>query len=349
MIIRCGQVSGFSGDGGTGTSGSLVQPGGLSQDAAGDLFIADALAQRVRSVIRVAGLAQWWTSDSTAGHGGATYAWNTITASPANLQRVTVTLPTGTTTGGAALGAVYGLPPGGTLSVAATTVTYTAPFPVSVDPGVRLYLSVTGLGNTAVSGAYASMVTTYDSSGTAVDAANAGALSIGAAGSFLPALPRTASATTGPAGPAGLVLTLSPSSAGAADRTADLAVSAVTDAARGYSLFVQSTSVTGTTGTLAALTGTVSAAVPAASFTVDRIGYTVTSMSGTGTVQGGLATGGYAGPLAIGSTTSGSDAVRASAPAAGDTAVVRLRARVDYLIPAGTYTATVSVVLLPAY
>lgn len=74
-------TSGFSGDGGPAIQAKTGQPGGLSVDAAGDLFFADPDNQRVREVIAATG-----AITTVAGTGAGTFGGDGGPASHAQVQ-----------------------------------------------------------------------------------------------------------------------------------------------------------------------------------------------------------------------------------------------------------------------
>jgi hypothetical protein len=104
----------------------------------------------------------WTTSKSLAGASGATYTYGFTTATGAALTSVTMTVPPGTA-GTPALGAVSGVPTGGTVSLANNTLTY-AFASQWVNAGTAASIQITGLTNTSTPGSYSSQITTVGSS-----------------------------------------------------------------------------------------------------------------------------------------------------------------------------------------
>ena len=106
----------------------------------------------------------WDVSQSQAGTAGVTYSWVFSAGTTATVGSVQMTVPTGTDLSSAALGSVYGLG-AGTLTTSGTTITYTVTAPVSVASGTGVYISVSGITNTATAGAYTSSVATFNTAG----------------------------------------------------------------------------------------------------------------------------------------------------------------------------------------
>ena len=87
-----------------------------------------------------------------------------------------MTVPTGTA-GTVTAGTVYGLS-AGTVTLAASILTYTITAPAPVAAGIPIYVAFAGIINTTTAGTYTSVVTT-NSAGGAVDAATTGAVVFG--------------------------------------------------------------------------------------------------------------------------------------------------------------------------
>jgi hypothetical protein len=101
----------------------------------------------------------WTTSNSQAGATEASYTYGFTTATGASLTAVTMTVPPGTG-GTPSIGAVLGVPAGGTVSLEGNTLTYT--FAARwVNPGTAASIQVDGLTNTATTGSYTSQIATH--------------------------------------------------------------------------------------------------------------------------------------------------------------------------------------------
>ena len=122
----------------------------------------------------------WTVSNSQTGKTGVTYAYAFKTATTGTIKTVTMTVPAGT--GGAvAVGTVYGLG-AGTVSLAANTLTYTVTSAVSVPANIPIYVSFTGLTNTATAGSYTSTITTQTSVPATIDTGTSPAVTVGGIG-----------------------------------------------------------------------------------------------------------------------------------------------------------------------
>jgi hypothetical protein len=109
----------------------------------------------------------WTASKSLVGAGATAYSYSFVSASAATLSSVTATLPLGTA-GTPSLGALSGLPAGGTVSVSANVLTYTFA-PAAVAAGTAVLMQVAGITNTSIAGSYSSYLATYStSSGSSV-------------------------------------------------------------------------------------------------------------------------------------------------------------------------------------
>jgi sugar lactone lactonase YvrE len=341
-VDRTGVISTVAGTPGGGLSGDgrLVQPVGLAFTAAGDLYISDYLAQRVHVMAKSASTAVWWASDTTSAHSGARYSWQFQTSTMTAVSKVTMTVPSGTGAPAPVVAEVFGLPSGGTVALTGTTLTYTLPTATTLDSAVRAYLTVDGITNTASTVAFVSTVTTLDALDGVIDVAATGVLSFAPAPA--PAVrPVPIRSTTFDVPPGSQEIMLTPGIPGSSDTTLTVA----TTAPVGYTLAVQSTSLTGGQATFAAVSSGVASAVAPGAFPDNRFGYAVSvGGSGTGVRQGLLAGDRYAGY-----TASGEHAVVAPTAATGDLITLTNRAQVDFTQPPGLYTAIVTYTLVPVF
>jgi sugar lactone lactonase YvrE len=332
-----GTTGGYTGNG-VSTSSRLFAPGGMIFDAAGDLYITDQNAQRIRMIRRSTAMATWWVSSYVQAATSVSYAYDLTTMTAATLGSIAVTVPAGSG-GTATLSAAYGVPGGGTVSRSGATITYTLPAPLDVPAGVHVYLRFAGLTNPAAA-VQAGGVSTISNTGTVVDTAGTNAITFATSGTaYSPGVPRVATLSQ----PASVVVSVSPVIAAQADRTVASAWSIVSTAPRGYTLSVQSSGFSGTEGTLTPISAGVATAVPSASVPVDRFGYSLT-MSGAGAVTASMASSKWAGFAAA-----PEQIVAATVAAPADTITLSMRAKIDYLMRPGTYTGTVTYTLTPAY
>ena len=102
--------------------------------------------------------AVWQVSNSTIGANPATYTFRFTTASTATLSSVTLDVPPGTA--GTPVAVVTGLP-AGTISNTGGVLTYTLATPTSVNAGVAVSITVSGLTNTSAVDSYLAQVVTF--------------------------------------------------------------------------------------------------------------------------------------------------------------------------------------------
>jgi sugar lactone lactonase YvrE len=324
---------------GVSTGSRLFAPAGLIFDAAGNLYITDQNAQRIRMLSRATTMAGWWVSSYLQSAANVSYAYDLTTVTAATVGSVVATVPSGVA-GTPTVSAVYGVPAGGTVARSGTTITYTLPAPVAVPAGVHLYLRFGGLTNPSTS-VGAGGVSTVDNTGTVVDSAGTNSISFTTSGTaYSPATPRTAALSP----PASVTLTLSPAGAGQADRTVVRSWSIVSTAPKGYTLTQQSSGFTSTDGALSPISTGTATAVTSASVPVNTFGYMVTMTSSSGTVVGALAGSKYAGFSAT-----PEQIVGATVAAPADTVNLTMRGKINYLTRPGTYTGTVTYTLTPSY
>lgn len=331
-----GTTGGYTGSG-VSTSSRLFSPGGIIFDAAGNLYVTDQNAQRIRMVRRATTMAAWWVSSYVQSATNVSYAYDLTTVTAATLGSIAVTVPTGSA-GTPTVTAAYGVPAGGTVSRSGTTVTYTLPAPLDVPAGVHIYLRFAGLSNPAT-GVQAGGVSTISDVGAVVDAAGTNSINFASSGTaYLPGTPRVATLSQ----PSTATVSVSPVTTAQSDRTTASSWSIVSTAPRGYNLTVQSSGFSGTEGMLAPISSGIATAVTSGAIPVNRVGYAV-SMSGAGTVNATLGT------KWAGFSSTPEQIVAASVAAPSDTITMSLRAKVDYLTRAGTYTGTVTYTLTPTY
>jgi uncharacterized protein YaiE (UPF0345 family) len=121
----------------------------------------------------------WAVSTATPGAPGADYTYTFTTASSAELDSVTMTVPTGTG-GFPAVGVVTpaAVANGGNVSLADGTLTYSFT-PGTVVAGTTISIEITGLANTSAGGSYTSDITTV-AADTPVDSGTTPAVSFSA-------------------------------------------------------------------------------------------------------------------------------------------------------------------------
>lgn len=140
-------------------------------------------------------------------------------------------------------------------------------------------------------------------------------------------------------------LLLDPTQANSSDQSVPLTLSLSTNAAQGYTLTSQLDHLLQTASghVFPAVSSGTANGVLSGSFPVNTWGYAV-SVSGDGVAQGALMSGEY-----VGFCITAENVVSSSIPAPNDVISVTMRARVDYLQPAGAYSANVSWLMNPTY
>jgi len=287
----------------------------------------------------------WAVSNSQTGKTGVTYSYSFTTATSATLTAVTMTVPAGTG-GTAAVGTIYGLG-AGTASFAGSTLTYSITSPVTVNANIPIYVSFTGLTNTSTAGSYTSTITTQKSGAVTVDTGTSSSVTFG-------------SSSTGVTVTVGQTLTFTnstPSFTLAVDPTSGdnvqsqtVTLTVQTNAASGYSLAAYDAGLTKTTAPTYTLpTATSGPATGVATFPTPAFGVSGTLI--TGGTDGATLAAGLVGGKWAGYPSSAANFLTATGPtgASADSLALTNQVGVDYTVPAGTYTDTITYVATPNY
>ena len=106
----------------------------------------------------------WSVSSSTPGATGVTYTYTFTTATTSTLNKITMTVPAGTS-GSPAVGSVTpsSVATGGSVSAGSNTLTYTFTS-AGISSGTAVSVTITGLTNTATTGSYTSVISTFNGS-----------------------------------------------------------------------------------------------------------------------------------------------------------------------------------------
>ncbi len=286
----------------------------------------------------------WTVNNSQTGKTGVTYAYAFTTATAGVLSKVTMTVPAGTA-GPAAVSTVYGLG-AGTVSIAANTLTYTVTTPTNVIAGIPIYVSFTGLTNTTTAGSYTSVITTFVGA-SANDTATSPAVTFGSSSTAVTVtVGQTLTFTNNTPS---FTLAVDPTNTdNVSSQTVTLTVQ--TNAASGYSLAAYDVGLTKTT----APTFTVPAASSGPTTGVSTFptpGYGVSAALTTGGTDGATLATGLQGGKWVGYPTSAANLLTATGPtgASADSLALTNQVGVDYTVPAGTYTDTITYVATPNY
>jgi hypothetical protein len=286
----------------------------------------------------------WTVTNSQTGKTGVTYQYGMKTATTGTIASVTMTVPSGTS-GTPGVGSVYGLG-AGTASISGTTLKYTVTSPVSVSSGISLYISFTGLTNTSTAGSYTSTVTTQTSTPTTIDSGTSASVTFG-------------SSSTSVSVSVGQTLTFTNNTPSfsldvdPADSTQSQSVvlTVQTNAASGYTVSASDIGLSRTTAPSYTIPDVSSGpTVGVSTFPADGWGVsaTISAPGGSGAaLASGLATAGNF----VGYPSSAAAFVTATQQtgATADTLTLTNEVSVNYAVPEGTYTDTITYVVTPNY
>ena len=286
----------------------------------------------------------WSVSNSQTAKTAVTYSFAFKTTTAGTLTAVTMTVPAGTA-GAVAVGTVYGLG-AGTVALAANTITYTITTPIAVSASIPIYLSFTGLTNTSTAGTYSSTITTQKAGPLTVDTGTTGTVKFGAT-------------STGVTVTVGQTLTFTNDTASfsfAVDpsmlnnlQSQVVNLTVQTNAASGYTLAASDTGLTRSAPSFtipAVSTGPTTGVV---SFPASGWGASATLTTG-GTDGAALATG-LSGGKFVGYPSSVANFLTATGPTGvtPDTLTLTDQVAVDFTVPDGTYSDTITYVATPTF
>jgi hypothetical protein len=343
---RAGSTS-WAGDGGPGAASAsrLFTPARMALASTGNLYIPSAGEMRVRELAVQTAAPTFWVSSAAAGGTKITYGWEFVSRSTTAFRKITFSVPSATNANATGLYVVSAvdLPTDGTLSLSGGLLTYTLSSDVSLAVGQHVYLSVNGFTNTATTGNHYSTISTLTNGGATVNSSSSGAVAFAPSTSAVLVLPNPNELVT----VSGATTIYVDPMLGGGDTIATTPLTIQTNATRGYTLSIRGTALTGAAGTIPPVSTGHATAVDDADFGVNRVGYTVTGVggSGAGSVASALS-GAYAGH-----TPAGEVVVAATRPTSvtGDVVAIAHRLRINSLLAPGSYTATVSYSVTPAY
>lgn len=285
----------------------------------------------------------WSVNNSQTSKTGVTYSYSFTTATSASISSVTMTVPAGTA-GTPGVGTVYGLG-AGSASLAGTTLTYTVTTPKTVNAGIALYVSFTGLTNTGTAGSYASTITTFNGA-TAVDSGASPSVTFGSSSTAVTVT--VAQSLTFTNDTPSFALAVDP--AANPDQSQPVTLTVKTNAASGYTIAASDTGLSRTSpaATIGALTA--GPGTGTATFTPDHFGVSATlTMGGSdgATLAAGLAPAGNY----VGYPTTAQTLLSTTGPTgtSADTLVLTNRVVIDYAAVDGTYSDTITYVATPSY
>ncbi len=286
----------------------------------------------------------WTVNNSQTGKTGVAYSWAFTTATAGTLTAVTLTVPTGTA-GTPAVGTVYGLG-AGTVALAGTTITYTITTPAAIAANIPIYLSFTGLTNTTTANSYTSLITTQKSGPSTVDTGTTGSVTFGSSST-------TASVTVGqtltftnnlPA----FSMSVDPTMLNNTQSQA-VVLTVQTNAASGYTL---AASDTGLSRSAPAFTiPAVSSGPTVGVSTFPTSGWGTSATLTTGGTDGAALASGLSGGKFVGYPGAPANFLTATGPtgATPDTLTLMNQVAIDYTVPDGSYTDTITYVVTPSF
>jgi len=286
----------------------------------------------------------WAVNNSQTGKTAVTYAFSFKTATAGTIKTVTMTVPAGTA-GTVAVGTVYGLG-AGTVGLAGNTITYTVTSAVAVAANIPIYLSFTGITNTSTAGSYTSTVTTQTAAPATIDTGTTGAVIFGS--SSTTATVTVAQTLTFTNDTPSFSLSVDPTGT-ANNMSKAVTLSVLTNAGSGYTLAASDTGLTMVSPAFTIPKVSVGPGTGVGTFPANGWGASAT-LTGSGGHGAAMATG-LSGGQFVGYPAAPATFLSATGPtgATADTLVLTDQVQVDYTVPAGTYTDTITYVATPSY
>ncbi len=288
----------------------------------------------------------WSVSNSQTGKTAVTYAFafTTASASGANLTSVTMTVPA-LTAGTVATGVVYGLG-AGTSTLASNLLTYTLTTPAPLAANLPVYVSFTGITNTTTAGSYTSVITTIKTGSTTVDSATTAPVVFGPSSTSVTVI--VAQTLTFTNNMPTFQLAIDPTSLNNVQNQAVI-LTVQTNAASGYTLAASDTGMSRTAPAYSIADVTTGPTLGVATFPSAGWGASAT-LAGGGSDGAALAAG-LTGGKFVGYPPSAANFLTATGPtgATPDTLTVTDQVEVDYSVPDGSYSDTITYVATPTY
>jgi hypothetical protein len=286
----------------------------------------------------------WDVSNSQTGRSGVTYAYSFTTATSASLTAVTFTVPAGTG-GTVAVGTVYGIS-AGTVTLASNTITYSVTTPAIVGANVPIFMSFSGLTNTTTAGSYTSTVTTQKTGPVTNDTGTSAAVSFGYSSTGVNVT--VAQTLTFTNNTPTFSLTIDPSMLNSMQNQAVI-LSIQTNAANGYTLAASDTGLTRAVPPFTIPDVTSGPATGLATF--PSAGWGASATLSTGGTDGAALAAGLVGGKFVGYPSTAANFLSATGPtgATADTLTINDQVGVDYTIPEGSYSDTITYLATPSY
>jgi hypothetical protein len=286
----------------------------------------------------------WTVSNNQVGATAVTYSYSFTAATTGTIKTITFAVSGAGLAGTPTINRNYGIP-AGTVARSGQTITYTVTTPISVTAGTPIYLAFSGLTNTATTGNYTTTITTQTSAPATIDTGTTPTVTLSATNTA--ATVAIAQSLTFTVNTTAFELDMDPSLAALADQSATVGLTVQTNANSGYTLSVADNAAglqsTGTGNPTIAKVSTgkaTSVAWPGA----PKWGYTVT---GTGATIDTA----FAGTKYAGYTSAGETIATRSGSTGGTTDTINIanRVAIDYSVPSGTYTDTLTYTVTPNY
>jgi hypothetical protein len=286
----------------------------------------------------------WSVNNSQTGKTAVTYAFSFKTATAGTIKTVTMTVPAGTA-GTVAVGTVYGLG-AGTVALASNTITYTVTSAVAVAANIPIYLSFTGITNTSTAGSYTSTETTQTSVPATIDTGTSQSVTFGSSSTTATVTVAQTLAFTNDT--PSFSLAVDPTgTANNSSQTVTLSIK--TNAASGYTLAASDLGLSRTSPAYTIPAVSVGPGTGVGTFPASGWGASATLTASGG--HGAAMASGLSGGQFVGYPASAATFLSATGPtgASADTFVLTDQVAVDYAVPAGSYTDTITYVATPSY
>ena len=286
----------------------------------------------------------WSVSNNQVGATAVTYSYSFKTTTAGTIKTITFAVSGAGLAGTPVINRNYGIG-AGTVARSGQTITYTVTTPVAVAAGIPIYIEFTGMTNSSTAGSYTTVITTQTSVPATIDTGTTPSVTLAANNTA--ATVSIAKSLTFTVDTTAFELDMDPSLGALADQSATVGLTVQTNANSGYTLAV-SDSATGlqSSGSGNPVIAKVSTG-KATSVTwpgAPKWGYTVTGTGATiDTAFSGTKYAGY---------TSGGETVATRAGATGgsaDTISIVNRVAIDYSVPTGVYSDTLTYTVTPNY
>jgi len=286
----------------------------------------------------------WTVTNNQVSATNVTYGFSFTTATTGTIKSITFAVSGSGLAGTPVIARNFGIG-AGSVAIAGQTITYTVTTAVSVSTGVPIYVELSGLTNSSVSGSYTTVVTTRTAAPATIDSATSPAVTLAANNTAVTVA--VAKSLTFTINNTAFELDLDPSLPALADQTSTVGLTVQTNAHSGYTLSVADNS----TGLQSAAAGNPTipdvSANKAASVAwpgAPNYGYTVSSTGAT--TDSAFSGTKYAGYVSAGEQIASRAGSTGGTP---DTITILNRVAIDYSVPAVSYSDTITYTVTPNY